>query len=392
MDESTIEDAVVADAAVQEIKPRRRWEGESCANCGADLAGPHCHVCGQVADDLHRPIWALVHDAMEGLFALDGRFLKTVPPLLLRPGRVSEKYLSGSRARFVQPVRLFLFASVVFLLAVSIATGDWTDVSFDDSDFDAEALEEANVELEELRDGLAAEGRGSPPGVALAQAEVDAALERVRDRTNGSADDPHLRELHRIQRLQERKCEVRGNLVPEDVGATCAAILASLEANNDGSSIQLDDYSDLPLGVRRLVARNTERIIDDPRVYLEEVNRWMSRMLIALFPIYAALLALTHFWKRRFYYYDHIVVSLHFHAFIFLLLTIAIAASVVVPIWLLIPTVLVWSNVYLYRTHRLVYGCGRFSSGLRTLTLDVAYLVILFFALVVLLIGGFLTV
>jgi len=115
-------------------------------------------------------------------------------------------------------------------------------------------------------------------------------------------------------------------------------------------------------------------------------------MLIALFPIYAGLLALSHFWKRRFYYYDHVVVSLHFHAFIFLMLTIAIAASVVVPFWLLFLGVLVWSNVYLYKTHRLVYGCGRFSSGLRTLVLDVAYFVILLIALVVLLIGGFLTV
>jgi len=215
VDESTIDgaigagrDAVVADAAAQEIKPGRRWDGEDCANCGTKLAGPHCQVCGQVADDLHRPIWALVHDGLEGLFSLDGRILKTVPPLLLRPGRVSQKYLSGARARFVQPVRLFLFASVAFLLAVSIATGDWTDVSFDDEDFDSETLGEASADLAELRDELEADGRALPPGVALAQAEVDAAIKRSEDRADEIVDDPRLRELRRIERMQERKCEI----------------------------------------------------------------------------------------------------------------------------------------------------------------------------------------
>lgn len=392
MDESTIEDAVVADAAAQEVKPRHSWENEACANCGTALAGPHCQVCGQVADDLHRPIWALVHDAMEGLFALDGRFLKTVPPLLLRPGRVSEKYLSGARARFVQPVRLFLFASVVFLLAVSIATGDWTNVSFDDADFDAEALEGASVGLEALRDELAAEGHATPPGVALAQAEVDAAIRRAEG--GGEA------EAERADWRPEVKCAVRREFLPEELTASCVALLADREASrvadgeteDESTTFNIDGFEGLPLDVRRRLTRNAERVIDDQSLYREEVQRWMSRMLIALFPIYAALLGLTHFWKRRFYYYDHVVVSLHFHAFIFLLLTIAIAASVVVPIWLLIPAVLVWSNVYLYKTHRLVYGCGRFSSALRTLVLDGAYFVILQMVLVVLLIGGFLTV
>ncbi len=134
-----------------------------------------------------------------------------------------------------------------------------------------------------------------------------------------------------------------------------------------------------------------EIIVDEPRRFLEAVNRWISRVLISLFPVYALLLGVMHFWKRRFFYYDHIVVSLHFHAFLFLLLTLLIAASAVVPVWLLCLVFLLWSNYALYKTHRLVYECGRFSSVLRTLVLDFLYLIILMFVPVVLVIGGFLT-
>ena len=45
---------------------------------------------------------------------------------------------------------------------------------------------------------------------------------------------------------------------------------------------------------------------------------------------------------------------------------------------------LVWSNYYLYRIHRVVYEHGRFMSVIRTLTLDLTYLVVLLLAAVVL--------
>ena len=49
---------------------------------------------------------------------------------------------------------------------------------------------------------------------------------------------------------------------------------------------------------------------------------------------------------------------------------------------------IVYSNFYLYRLNRVVYGRGAFSSVLRTVTLDSLYIVILLFALLMAVILG----
>lgn len=401
---SAAQSALVADAVSQELRAKARSPGGACANCGSKLAGPHCHVCGQLADNLHRPVWSLVAEAFEGLFSLDGRFLTTVPALMFRPGRVSATYLKGARARYMTPFRLYLVSAVAFLLAVSIVAGDWTQIDFENRDRSqdvadaqralAEQADDARasgdetraVVLDQVREGLA-EARGAEDAVPGAVALGD--------------------DVRRTERRRTLKCEIRGDLLPEEPDAACAAVDAVADA--DGSADgpfdvdvprgELDDgvvhfgseYLSWPLWLRRTIVHQSEVVIDDPRRFLEATNRWISRVLISLFPVYALLLAGMNFWKRRLYLYDHVVVSLHFHAFLFLLLTILIAASAVLPIWLLCIVFFVWSNLYVYKAHRLVYGSGRFSSVLRTLVLDFLYLIILAFVPLVLMIGGFLT-
>jgi hypothetical protein len=393
------EGALVADAAAQETKAKARGAGDTCANCGVTLEGAHCHVCGQLADDLHRPIWSLVADAFEGLFSLDGRFLKTVPALLFQPGRVSANYLKGARARFVQPFRLYLFSAVVFLLAVSIVAGDWTNIELDGPgpDFGEESLEESLAELDRVQAELAAEvGPEAAAGLARAREGIEAAR-AAREAVPG--DVPRGVEVVRAEQRLQSKCAVRRELLPEEPVAECAAYAGDeggrrdigVEFDDEDMSLNLGGIAEWPLGVRRRLMRQADTVIDDPSRFLEAVNRWISRVLISLFPVYALLLAIMHFWKRRLFFYDHMIVSLHFHAFLFLILTILIASSAVLPFWLLCVVFVIWSNIYLYKTHRLVYGSGRFTAALRTLVLDFLYLIILSFVPVVLMVGGFLT-
>jgi hypothetical protein len=89
-----------------------------CANCGAALTGPYCARCGQSAESIRRPMREFLEHALETLLELDSRGLHTMGLLLTRPGSLTAQYLAGRRARFVPPVRLYLFASLIFFLAV----------------------------------------------------------------------------------------------------------------------------------------------------------------------------------------------------------------------------------------------------------------------------------
>jgi hypothetical protein len=107
------------------------------------------------------------------------------------------------------------------------------------------------------------------------------------------------------------------------------------------------------------------------------MRRWAPRLVFFLFPLYALLLALTHFWRRDVFVYGHVVVSLHFHTFLFILLLASLGLSLVLPVPIIVAAGAIWSNYALYRTLRLVYADSRFGAVTRLAILDVAYLFLL---------------
>ncbi len=91
-----------------------------CPNCDAAAAGRFCSACGQdLHHDLRRPIRRFLAELVEETLSLDGRLLRTLPALLLRPGKVAAEVVAGRRARYTTPLRLYLGASVALFLAVA---------------------------------------------------------------------------------------------------------------------------------------------------------------------------------------------------------------------------------------------------------------------------------
>ena len=94
--------------------------GAPCPNCSAALAGPWCQACGQSSDDFHRSLVKLTAETLEGLFELDGRLWRTLPDLVLRPARLTRRYLDGQRVAQIPPFRLFLIVVVLVFLAAGL--------------------------------------------------------------------------------------------------------------------------------------------------------------------------------------------------------------------------------------------------------------------------------
>jgi hypothetical protein len=88
----------------------------SCANCGGPVGREYCGDCGQSRDGLDRSVWSFLREAVEEVFNLEGRTLRTLRPLLLEPGAVTAEYFAGRRVRYTPPLRLYLVASAAFFL------------------------------------------------------------------------------------------------------------------------------------------------------------------------------------------------------------------------------------------------------------------------------------
>lgn len=364
---------------------RARPEGE-CLNCGTALRGRICHSCGQDSDDFHRPVWHLVLEVLDGLFSFDGRFWRTIPPLLVRPGYITRQYLAGVRARYVQPFRLLIAASVVFFLVFFVTSGGYSNV-FGGGDNEAPSPDIQD----EMLAGLDAAAEQSPE--AAAQLEVArAALEQAQLQAAEVDQDPTIQVLTHAERSQRVKQQVREYLLPEDYPASdVPARGAPLRLGGEDGfrmTLDIDDFRDAPLPVRRFIVARAERIIDNPSSWTDAMQRWTPRLIFLLLPLYALLLALLNFWRRGLFLYDHLVVSLHFHAFLFVFLTILILVSPIIGGLAGSLIFIAWSNIYLYRVHRVVYENGRFMAILRTVTLDIAYMLILVIALTFLMVVG----
>lgn len=166
-----LEVAGAASAGGLTTRQKADLSGQPCQNCGTTVEGRFCPNCGQLAASFHRPIVDLVGETISDTFTLDGRLARTLPVLLFRPGRLTQQYTSGKRARYVPPFRLFLIASLVFYLALfalvppgsyinvddqtraeisqGLRDGQNTDVQVGDIPEDArERLERANISVE----------------------------------------------------------------------------------------------------------------------------------------------------------------------------------------------------------------------------------------------------
>ncbi|HZJ52719.1 MAG TPA: DUF3667 domain-containing protein [Myxococcaceae bacterium] len=93
---------------------------DHCLDCGAAMLGPYCASCGQKNEPEHRSLWQLVKDAVGPAVLLESKLWRTLGPLLGRPGALSEAYTEGRRSRYIRPLRLYFWVSVLFFTALAL--------------------------------------------------------------------------------------------------------------------------------------------------------------------------------------------------------------------------------------------------------------------------------
>src|SRR5688572_3448157 len=128
-----------------------------CQNCGSPLLGEHCYACGQPTKGLVRHFSSIIGDFLDSVFNFDTRTLRTLGPLLVKPGYLSNEYFHGHRVRYVSPVRLFFFLciSAFFALQLTVDT-DFGGIVRNESLSRAETVAEAEATRDRVLEGMRA--------------------------------------------------------------------------------------------------------------------------------------------------------------------------------------------------------------------------------------------
>lgn len=90
-----------------------------CKNCGTRLEGMYCHRCGQYALDIEQPFWKYFKQYFENVYQFDSKVWQTLWLLFRRPGLLTLEFNAGKINSYVHPLRLFMFISALFFLAVA---------------------------------------------------------------------------------------------------------------------------------------------------------------------------------------------------------------------------------------------------------------------------------
>lgn len=103
----------------------KNLHGNKCLNCERELTleDNFCSTCGQVNDTNRLSIKQYFSEYLSGFFEFDNRFLRTVIPLLIKPGTVSKNYVNGRRIYYANPFQLYLHITILFFLLVGLFKG-----------------------------------------------------------------------------------------------------------------------------------------------------------------------------------------------------------------------------------------------------------------------------
>jgi hypothetical protein len=300
--------------------------GTPCANCQTPLAGPHCHECGQLAEDFHKSIWKLTVEAVESLLHLDGRLFSTLPDLIRRPGQLTRDYLDGKRASQVAPFRMFLVILLIAFFvghAASKAGGEKHEPAAA-GDHGAEAAStETHANVNVVTPGDQSNRRNMTPGSQAAreyEAEVMA--------------DPDLSEAEKQTQIAAARGDwaAFGRHLADNVQEETGAAAASIPANTtDPDAKKFRD-------IEHWFGERMEAVRHDPARFYLILEIWAHRVAILALPVSALMLTLLFAFNRRYYVFDHVIFSMHSLSFQLLLLILIMALAVLTPWawWLLL--------------------------------------------------------
>ncbi|MDO8862295.1 DUF3667 domain-containing protein [Haliea sp. E1-2-M8] len=364
-----------------------------CQNCRASLLGPYCHHCGQPAKPVVRFFGTLVVEFLQETISLDSRAMRTLVALLTRPGFLTNAYLRGRRKRFVPPLRLFLFTSLVCIFAIWLL----------------------NVTSD--RDLVV-----GPGGVLTLNGELSP---EQREQLGTRMADERLEELDPAQRAEiEEQLDRLETILQSGARAAGRDTAQQPSAGNDPATAEAEpagpeprssgvNFTDGELTVdvpwlsetnnRQLEARlrkSIAKISEDPDDFLSDLLENIPQTTLLLVPLLALLMKLVYPFTGR-YYVEHLIHALHGHAFLFLTVLLligldvgdrrlSVAASTPLQ-WLgellgmVEALLLLWVPIYFLLSLRAVYGQSWGLTVWKGFWLWLCYCFLFFFALVSLL-------
>ena len=131
---------------------RPALKGEECLNCGTPLVAKEnfCHYCGQRNDRRRLSFYEFISESVRSYFSVDSKVVHSLSPLLLKPGKLTREFIEGKRQQYVHPIRMYLTVSIIYFTLISIGNligrADLALVEWNESDRDDDIVFDLSLE------------------------------------------------------------------------------------------------------------------------------------------------------------------------------------------------------------------------------------------------------
>ncbi len=240
---------------------------EVCQNCSYRFAGVdnYCPNCGQENHDLNMPFGHVVLEVLEGTFHFDTKVFRTLKLLLFKPGRLTGAFIENKRAPFVPPIRLYVFISFIFFLVLA------ADVLHKGEQANAGDTQKSEIEVAK--------------GVKITTQKGPIVF------NTGSLSSEEIKTLATVP--------------------------------NDSLDKMLRQADLEPTPFKRAALRKASKFLSsDIDTQTHKLFKMLSVLMFILMPM-LALIMKSAYLRRKIHYIQFLIVSLHYHCFVFILLTIA---------------------------------------------------------------------
>tara|TARA_R110001583_G_scaffold1342_2_gene11031 strand:- start:26054 stop:27052 length:999 start_codon:yes stop_codon:yes gene_type:complete len=283
-----------------------------CPNCEHEIDGKFCQNCGQSAKDFHRPFFSILFESLSDALSFDNRLFHTLSPLLLKPGYLTKEFMKGRRARYTPPFRLYLFLTFFAFLLLSF--NHTPDRNFTEK-MSLSDDQGKQFDLKKMVNGFIP----ASDSTGIFTIKTENAIPLVQDSIKGE-----------------------GNLELDLFEGHIGDFLEMWKLN--------------------------------PSLMMDTALKKLSQTLLIILPIFALFLAFFYIRQRR-YLLEHLLISLNFHSFIFiivilsellLLTNIVMLEEIAMYLYFSIP-------IQLFFTLKTYYGQGWRKTTFKFMTLSFFY-------------------
>jgi hypothetical protein len=348
------------------MKKHYRKEND-CLNCGTILEGKFCHNCGQENLQMKESFGHMMNHAISDYFHFDDQFFHTIKPLFLKPGFLSTEYLAGRRIRYLHPVKMYIFISLVYFVLLFQTGFKQTQDTPDGKKSAKKQLETSSKELDSLSKApnMPAFAKNN---LIIAKKNTDAAIVQ-----GDTTDDDDIT-------IPDKK---NGSRIP---GTTHDTTYTQYLADQQKLAPKERDGFVMRLINKKALSYKQNYGSRAKEVFLEQFKHNIPKMMFLMLPLCALIFQIA-FWSNKKYYVENLIYTFHLHCFLFLFLIIIMLLQIIIPaswnlnLWLLFIATsgIIW---YLYRSLRVFYKRSRWRTITKLFGATIMYLIVFTFCLI----------